>query len=132
MSTSALDALVADELFAELERDYPRGMAFQHSNATVIRSLVAILQDRIGELGLRLRLRLEPPLPFGGPTRDEPAPIPTRLVVKDQNAAWRVELGIHEQAVLIGSERIIVTPRDGAVTKIGAAIIAAIKRVINV
>ncbi|HEX3651286.1 MAG TPA: hypothetical protein VHU18_00510 [Rhizomicrobium sp.] len=130
--SSALDALTADELFAELERDHPRGIFFARTNATVVRQVVAILQERLGELGLRLRLRLEPPLPFGEPFRDQPPPPPTRLSIKDESFAHRVEISIHEQAVIIGDERIVVTARDGAVKRIGAAVIAAVKRALNV
>jgi hypothetical protein len=129
---SALDSVANDlTLFAELEKDHPRGMSFAHTNGTVIRTIVSILNERLSALAAPVRLRIEPPLEAPGHHRTQPPKLPKRLIVKTPHGSHRVELVVGEQYVLPGEEKLICTARDGAVSRVAASIIAAIKKVLG-
>jgi hypothetical protein len=132
---TALDALADDPTLsaelAELEREFPRGMAFAESNGKVIRMLANILQDRFRDLGISLRLRVEPPLDVPGHHHTHPPKLPRRIIVKSNFGSQRVDLSVNEQFVLCGEERLICTARDGAVSRVAGSLIAAIKKKVS-
>jgi hypothetical protein len=125
-----LESLTVSPDLSELSKDHPRGMSFRHSNDAVVRQVVFIFQDRLRDLNIPLRLRLEP-LPGDRKNAHAPVPSPNRLTVVDADLRWAIPILTMENAIFIGEKLCVTRARDNAVQAVAAALVAAIREVLG-
>jgi hypothetical protein len=121
-----LEALADSPDLLELSKDFPIG-AFQHVNGAMLRQIVLVLQDRLFDLKIPLRLAIEPK--SDRKTKSGELRLPLRLSVFDGDLRFSIPIATYETSVEIG-DTLVMTARDDAVERVARALVEAIENVL--